>query len=351
MIDKVIDFLLSQERSKFNMQRTNIVCRCVFCGDPKSRTSANLSIKVGVEENEPIVYQCFRAECQEKGLLTVEVLQRHFRCNDMAVILELSKHNDKLSIKKGKYRQKRIRQIELVNLKNKQNQNKLKYINDRLGVELTTKDLKKLKIQLSLLDMLDINDITKYTFKKSYIDYINGNSIGFVSVFYEYVICRMLNKDSAIRYLNYPIYKNDNLDNDASKMYLIPTDIDLLSPNPTVLHLAEGPFSILGAYFNVEPYLYSDNNIYAANCGGGYFKSISTIVKRYGLTNLSVIIYSDSEIQMVKYEELYQRVKKECHIESFIVAYNKIKEDFGYSKSLIEVKYKELKKPKYKDAN
>jgi hypothetical protein len=260
----------------------------------------------------------------------------------MKVILELSKHNVKLEKRKIKFVKKTKKELELVNLKKELNKIKLDYINDRLGLELSNKDLKSLKIQLDLVDMMRLNNIDKSSESKNRTHFISDNSVGFISIFNEYLICRFINKNSNIRYLNYALYPEDKLNNDPSKIYVIPTEINVLSDKPITLRLAEGAITLLGVYFNVAPYKHRGDEIYAANCGSGYYKTISTICKHYALTSINVEIYSDSEIKLQYYESLLKRIKDEVHINSFIVNYNSISDDFGHKKKDIKLHSEKL---------
>ena len=117
MLDNVTDFLLSQERARFDTSRKEIYMRCPICSDPKSNTSTNFVIKIGVDVGEPLLYQCFRAECRASGYLDVPTIQRTFHCNDMKVILELSKHNAKLEKRKIKFVKKTKKELDIVNHK------------------------------------------------------------------------------------------------------------------------------------------------------------------------------------------------------------------------------------------
>lgn len=339
MNDIIVNFLLSQDRSDFNVGRTNILMRCPVCGDPTSKTSRNFSVKINVEENEPMVYQCFRASCQASGYLDIDFIQRYLHCNDMKVILELSKHNSKLIKKRNKLSKLVAKDLNLVNLKNEQNEQKLKYINKRLGLDLSIKDLKKLKIQLDLKEFIKMNNI-KAKRKESEVDFLSKNTIGFVSSFNDYIICRYVVK-SEIRYINFKLHP-DIPDDEKTKIYTIPVEIDLLSAEASTLHIAEGPISILGGYFHA-PYKYPGNNIYSANCGGGYYKTIATLCKQYGLTKIRIVIYSDSEIKLDFYKQLYNRIKDDADVAEFIILYNTKSDDFGHPSDNISVRIEEIK--------
>ncbi len=338
---------MSLPYAKESSDSMQILIRCPFCGDSeKHNDSTHFSIKIDIEKGEPLLYQCFQPsfKCGVKGILTTEVLQK-LGCTDMSVMLELSAHNKSISKTLDRFNGKKKKDYRVFNLDNKMNNNKLKYINARLGLNLVTSDLKKLKIQLSLGDYLKINGITQLAFKERYCGMINQNTIGFISMYEDYIICRDISKDKVMgkRYINYSIRGKSDIDD--TKIYTLPCEIDLLSDKPTIINVAEGAFSILGAYYGTAVDRFNANNkIFSANCGTGYYGTISHLCRQYGLTNNIINIFSDSEVKIGTYEKLYKSLKKHMNIVEFKVIYNTKKEDFGYPKSEIKVSVVNLTK-------
>lgn len=333
ILTKVYNFLTSLPYAKESSDSSQILVRCPFCGDSeKHNDSTHFSIKIETNNKEPLLYQCFQpsSKCGAKGILTADVLQK-LGCNDMSVLLELSAYNKTISKSLDKFSGRRKKEYRIFNMHNSVNKRKIKYINARLGLELEPADLKKLKIQLSLYDYLKINSIKDLAFNERYCNALNEYTIGFISMYDDYIICRDITKEKLMkkRYINYSIRgTSDILD---TKIYTIPTEIDLLSPKPTIINVAEGAFSILGVYHGTNIDRYNDNNkIFSANCGTGYYGTISSLCRQYGLTNNIINIFSDSEIPVKEYEKLYRRLIKHMNIVEFKVIYNEKKEDFGY---------------------
>ena len=79
------------------------------------------------------------------------------------------------------------------------------------------------------------------------------------------------------------------------------------------------------------------NSIWLANCGSGYKTTLLHTSKQYGLLDINLHIWSDSEIKVEKYEKLIKEAKAHMNINSATVYYNSIAEDFGYSKNQIQV--------------
>lgn len=317
----------------------NCTIKCPFCGDSKSDPYPHsLSIKIDVAPGEAVWYQCFRASCGAKGALKTSTLQE-LGITDINVINELARHNQTVSKNFDKpFVARQSRDFALVNLPVGNNLEKLKYINRRLGTSLRTEDLKDFKIQLSLLDMLRLNDITKLSVSKGAAKNLDLYCIGFVSMFADYMICRDVTPEMKIGMRYYTYRLSGKPDPNDLKVYTIPREIDIMDPKSTILNIAEGPFSILGAYLNTDLGDEHPNSIWAANCGAQYKNTILRICKQYGLLKVRINIWSDSEVKVSFYEKLYKELKSRLDIRRMIVYYNDASDDFGHPKSEIKVR-------------
>lgn len=334
----VYEFLRSLPVARESGDGNQIQVKCPFCGDSKkSDDHGHLSIKIEVEPNEPLLYQCFRAECQQKGILKTSTLQM-LGCTDMATLLELSAHNNGINgyIDKD-FVTKQAKDYTLVNLNEPYNLEKLEYINNRLGTNLETGDLRNYKIQLGLYEFLRINSIRQRSFNKKMCDMLDENCIGFMSMYNDYLICRDCTPNM-VTGRRYHMYRTSGKPNPTdTKLYCIPTEIDLLDPNPACINVAEGTFSILGAHLHTKIGRDYRNSIWAANCGGGYLNTILHLTKQYGLLDAVIHIWSDSEVRLKKYEDLYRDIKDRMNVVDFLVHYNRSAEDFGHAKRDIKV--------------
>ncbi len=116
--------------------------RCPFCGDSKSNlNTGHLYIKINPDDNSPMVYHCFK--CEESGivddnlLLALNIGNINLKSN----ITNLNKTSDRI---KG---QKFLTDDEIINFNYKlpevKDYNKIKYIEDRLGCNLSIEDIEK----------------------------------------------------------------------------------------------------------------------------------------------------------------------------------------------------------------
>lgn len=342
VLPKLLAALESMEGYKTSGDGRNCSIRCPFCGGSTTDTSS-LSIKIDVDPKEPIWYQCFRASCGAKGVLTTSKLQE-MGITGMDVLMEVGQHNRNINPSFDKpFHTRSVRDYKPVNLNTISNQQKMDYINRRLGYNFTEQDLSDLKIQLSLFDLLEVNDIQTLSVRQNYAQMLNAYCIGFLSIYNDYLVCRDITPDrkTGMRYYTYRI--SGQLNPDDIKIYSIPREIDIMSPRSTEINVAEGPFSILGAYINTDYGNTRPNSVWLANCGSQYENTIMRICKQYGLLKVRINIWSDSEIKLGAYKKLYNQLKNRLDIRSFTVLYNSKKEDFGYDAEHIRIQLATIK--------
>lgn len=329
---------------KLSSDGVQIMLRCPYCGDSSHDIDAkHFSIKIEPDEGEPVLCRCWLAKCGHTGILKTYDLQL-LGITDLNVISELSMYNR--SINKNFDRLFVVRTpkaYEAVNLASDYNQQKLDYINQRLGINLRFEDMRTYKIQLSLYDMLQINGIKRLAFKRDRCDILNDYTIGFISMYSDYLICRDITSDlkTGMRYTNYRI--SGKINPEDMKLYSIPREIDLLDPHSAIINIAEGPFSILGAYLNTDLGTEKPNSVWIANCGSDYRGNIIHVCKQYGLLRVRINIWSDSEIKLEKYQKLYRSLKDVLDIRAFQVLYNRKADDFGHARKDIKIEIASIK--------
>lgn len=162
-----------------------------------------------------------------KGALRTDSLQA-LGCMDMDTIMELSEHNAHISKNFDKaFVTKTQRDYQLINLVNRDNAKKLEYVNRRLGMDFEMQNLREFKIQLSLYDMLNLNGIRKLSFSRKICDMLEAYTVGFVSMYKDYLICRDItpNLEMGRRYY---MYRTSGVpDIEDMKIYSIPREISI----------------------------------------------------------------------------------------------------------------------------
>lgn len=315
-----------------------ILKRCHICGDSRDPTDAHMYI--GLKDGV-ILYNCFK--CNEKGIVDGKFM-RDLGCYDPNIISLCQEQNSKSSSSTnsqfGTLKKINPRTLIVPFFSNAFAQKKLRYINNRLGLSLTTHDLARNKIVLNLKEFLLANGITNFTRSEEMMDLLDKFFIGFLSCDNRYVILRRLVPEGKLpqyideRYINYNIFNST-----GSKFFIIPSTIDVLQP--ISIHIAEGAFDILSIYHNIrrKP---NPNSIYAAVCGKNYLSLVKYFILSYGLTSFELHLYPDmdvSEYEMLKIWEETRAFNIKYIIHRNIYPGEK---DFGVSIDKINDAYYEL---------
>ena len=337
-LGSLVEFLLLQPCAHISPSERELTFRCPFCGDSRSSsTTTSFSINIDPKSENFLRYQCFRASCLSKGVVNEEFLSMlgFSRYDNVSEIFKFNnKKNKKIG---GKYISKHKKELlYCINDKNKVNDVKLKYINKRLDLDLTYNDLEDLKIILDFQNLIDYNKIQINDPKKQYYyDNLSKYGIAFISAYNDYVIVRDISKSNKLkrRYINVNIF--DNYEN-VTKMYCIPTTIDLLSREPTVINVAEGVFDIISIYKNFDIDREYDNQIFVAACGAGIINTIIHYIKQYGIIDAKINIFSDADVDIKKYKKI-DNIKKYLINPKITVYYNKLNKDFGVTPNQIEL--------------
>lgn len=273
--------------------RKEVNCRCFYCADSSNMRKGHFYISVP-KEDEPSYFYC--QKCHAQGIVTNDKLIEWGIFNsEMGV--EITRYNSKvLTLTKNK----KFANNFVYNIRNslitedKLSLFKLKYINDRLGTNLTLGDCIQNKIVLNIKDLIQENRL-ELTRHPNIVDQLDANFLGFLSYDNAFVNMRNLGIKEVYqsidkRYINYNVF--DKYDN-TLKFYVPPINIDLLDPSPVRLHLAEGPFDILSIKYNlVGP---SNRDIFVSVGGSSYKGCLRHFITNMGLYNLEIHIYMDND--------------------------------------------------------
>lgn len=270
--------------------------RCMYCGDStKHANSTHLGINLGYN-NTPLYFHCFK--CHVKGLITHKVLM-DWGIFDQSLYININNYNKNvLSLPQNKKFNDRV-VYKLNNnyiSNNKLSEVKLKYINNRLKLNLTYDDLLQNKIVLNIYDLLNANHITNLTRHENLVSQMNESFLGFISQDNAFINLRNLrpgkvDKSLDKRYINYNIFGKFN---NTERFYTIPTQIDLTYPKPIKLNIAEGPFDILSIYHNIINK--EKHTINSAILGSGYINILKHFIINMKLINLEVHVYIDNDV-------------------------------------------------------
>lgn len=273
-----------------------ILMRCRYCGDSKRNLSdRHMYVKLP-DYNTPMFYNCYRANCDAKGIVTYDKLIDwgiNLSNEDISEIIKYNKticgttkieSKDKVNILTNNYIGSNTKYYDI----------KVKYINHRLGTNFTHEQLKKLKISLDLMDTINENNLS-YNMNPNKLKQVSDNSIVFITQDNLFGICRNIfyKKDNSngFRYFKYKIFENNKQNN---SFYIIPTTVDI--SKKVKIFLAEGTFDILSIFCNIEND-YS-NSIYCAVLGAGYENAIKYFITILKIIDIEFHLYLDNDMNI-----------------------------------------------------
>ena len=312
--------------------KDGVVVRCPSCGDSrKSKDHGHLHIKIDLRNDTPLIYHCFR--CDEfKGIFNSSILR------------ELDLYDNNLSSTLIQYNNSSIRKIKKslrlknnkLDIKNPQvkdtklAEDKRKYLNERLGVDLSFEEWTQLKVVFNLIELLMENNLKEFTSSKEVIMSLHANYVGFLTTANEFVNCRCIYPDGQ-RYYKYTLKE---IIGDTKKMYIIPTEVDLLSTEKITINIAEGVFDILGIYLNLSET--HERQIYSAVCGCG-FQTVVTYFIQSGIfgDNVRINLFSDKDKDRKFYDKLVEQISP--FVGEIYLYYNEKGKDYGVPKEQIQL--------------
>lgn len=180
---------------------------------------------------------------------------------------------------------------------------KVDYLSSRFNRQLTVQDIQKYKIILNFNDLFDYNGIPVDHFenpdnkeRRRKLQYLakefSAHFVGMLSADNNKINLRNINsqKFANKRYMVHVI--NPNIGNPY--IYIPSTEINLLSPNPTIC-MAEGNFDIIGAKELFYPEDRSDMIFVAIGTRTAYKRALTQVMKMTGFVNANIHIFADND--------------------------------------------------------
>lgn len=311
---KLKECLMTRFNGKPTANGKNVVIPCQYCNDTGDHHHMYCEIPTG---DNPARHHCFK--CGASGLITHDKLISWGLAEEKELIVGIASYNKRvLSLAQNlKFKDQDIYYLSNYFISdNELSQAKLRYINKRLGQNLTYQDLLDNKVVLNLLDLLKSNRIKEFTRHPNIINELNESFLGFITVDNAFVNMRNLREGKVYkgidqRYVNYNIF--DKYDN-TERIYVCPTKFDY--SKKVELHLSEGSMDILSVKYNLRKNL--DQTIYAANLGSSYFSTIKYFICKIGIVNMDIHIYIDKDINPNYFDTLINILYPYIDIHVFI---------------------------------
>jgi uncharacterized C2H2 Zn-finger protein len=301
MINNNYDFTVYEYLKKniklcyLTTDKSETYIRCPYCGDSTNLNHAHLYIN-----NQP-PFKYFCQKCSVTGIVDNKFL-RDIDLYDPEVInyVVQSKNNYIKNLNK-KYGNNFLEIFNknfdiLPNQYNKKELEKIKYINNRLGININEESLiEKYKIILNVEDFFNNNKLQMNQFYKKNLSKLENNYVGFLLNDNNMICFRDITGKQNERYINKKIYSENILQ--SRKFYTIGNEINL----------------------SREVY-----NIYLAD------------LQTLGILNCNISIFSDKDVSKKKIIELLHG-NYLTKFNGVTLYYNNIGKDYGVTKSEIEL--------------
>lgn len=277
--------------------------RCPYCGDSSNPNHAHFNVRIDLEDPKSSMgYNCFK--CGVSGFVTPAVLNELGINVDSDTMGSLKYLNTKYA-RSNKIKLNKTEPYDIPLSDTRVAVSKLDYLNTRLGTNFSYQDCQNLRVILSLIDFITINDIRHIDgIPANKLNFYEQNYIGFLSSNKNLLTLRLSNqKIPGMRYYKCKINPNNM---DSNSYYAIPFAFDPLYSDTIKVHIAEGTFDILSVYANLNN-RNTDHNYYYAVCGFGYVEVLKSIIRSGLTTGIELHIYADND---KKDDDIIRQIKK-----------------------------------------
>ena len=305
--------------------------RCPFCGDSqKNFREGHFYLRINPSDNYPILYNCFK--CPAKGILNYHDLEilGISGGNFKEGITTLNKTADRVTSQTYQFQEIKFE----YDIPQTWNWNKIRYIEDRLGVRFTEDDLREMKVVTSLREFNLLNHIQQPNCKPNIANMLEVGYIGFMCNNNTHIIFRALSDQYSIRWYKYAITP---LSVGQRLFYTMDTSLDLYTKDEIIINLAEGVMDTISIAHNLG-YHGRDNVLNIAACGK-YYNSILKYLYGIGIvgSNVTVNIFPDNDGTYDTSLEHYQKTLKtySYFVNRINVFYNRKYKDCGVPKDQI----------------
>jgi hypothetical protein len=335
---KILNDLLARDVFIKKVSDIQYYTRCPYCGDTqKTQNDGHFYIRINPNDNFPIFYYCFK--CPAYGVMSVETLELlgiDLSKDYIAAVQTMNKSSDKLS--------SHINEIKDIHfdyqLPDKYDRRKIQYMENRLGIHFTEKQLQDMKVITSFKNFLLLNNIKSVTCKPYIARLLEEKYIGFLTNNNSYILFRDTTEKENIRWLKYPI-TNDS--RGQRIFYSIKSEIDLYTSDNIIINLSEGVMDCVSIAYNLDNE--KENVLNIAVCGKVYYGVIRHLIE-IGFIGENVIIniYSDHDYTDDTSVEHYRKTLQKFTylVKEINVFYNTLYKDCGVTKDKILLQKEKL---------
>lgn len=313
-----------------------LLVRCPFCGDSSKDTRhAHFCVFLDLQKLSVPGFDCKR--CGAHGAITKQILGMFELDSDDAdldVLFKKSKiEYGKNAVCYGFKENKVIAKIPEFPLNNKASNDKIKYIEERLGIKITREKIQKYRLVLNPIDFLKFNKVKTLTRKEYWFEEYDRNYLCVLTTNCEFLNGRNIYEPTKYhkRYENYDIF---GITDNTKKYYFIHNEVDYIKDVELVL--AEGYMDIISVFEN-EFNCNDEQRIFGAGLGLSYESLVRFLIKKGILFINNIIIYADKTEPLLKYKQLKESIK-DVFYGDVEVRYNMLSKDCGVPKDKIKIK-------------
>lgn len=315
--------------------------RCPSCGDSaKNYNTGHLYIWIDPNTNTPVSFYCHK--CPYRGIMTKEDLELFgFDSETLVEGLSNLNKNAKRIDKKNVSGKKEVRYnltIPDIDIQNPKEMEKLQYVNNRLGLDLSPEEAKELKVITNFRKFIMDNKIEKITVSKVMARILHEKYVGFLTSRGSHILFRDITGAQELRWVKYNIFGEVSKEGASKNFYAVPSEVDVLSNEHIDINLAEGVMDILSVVYNIG---YDRKTSLNFAVGGKYYSQMILSLINLGLVgdNITVNIFADNDKTYDTSPSFYaERLRKFKPIFGEInVYYNRKSKDVGVPKGEISL--------------
>ena len=262
-----------------------------MCGD--SRTTLNtghLYILVQPDTDYKMVYYC--QKCQEHGIVGAELVSMLDGDQDLLKSVSTINKDGKIT-KKMHETTFTVHDVNIPDIVAPAYMKKIRYVENRLGINIDSSLMKDLKMIVSPYDFLVMNDIKTLQYKKNMMNRLERDYVGFLSAGNSHILFRDITDTYEFPWLKYPIFPESKLNH---VFYTYSGMVDIFTKDTITVNLSEGVMDAVG----IKQHFYKDatQDINIAVCGKNYYAVIKWLVSMGILgSNVTMNFYLDNDSQ------------------------------------------------------
>lgn len=342
-----IEFLYSRPVYKRQVNTDLYLTRCPFCGD--SRTTLNtghLYILVQPDSDAKMVYYC--QKCQEHNVVNKDlIIALDGDENLIECVGNINRYGKSSSHRSSTSQGTEFTTFEVTipDVVAPAYMKKIKYVEDRLGIDIDDVRRRDMKLIVSMYDLLVSNNIKTLQYKRTMMNILERDYVGFMSVGNSHVLLRdVTGTHTDYPWLKYPIFPDSKRN---AVFYSCASEIDILGHEPVDVNISEGVMDAVGIKYHFYPD--KPNSVNIAAGGRNYFPVIRWLISMGivgSMVNLNFYLDNDKEFNDGKEQDLpFVLVERTRAVFHTVNAYkNLIGKDYGVKKKDILIGKQTIKK-------